>query len=180
MESGRVVESEESMEIREEREGDKDAIRRVHLDAFRGDREARLVELLRDRGNAIASLVAVSDGDVVGHVMFSPMTIETADGVRGIGLAPVGVLPPHQRQGIGSSLIREGVLGCTRSGFDLVFLVGDPRYYSRFGFRRAKAYGFDNEYGVDEEFMVLELQHGALTRAGGLVRYLPEFAEVSC
>jgi putative acetyltransferase len=168
------------VEIRDEREGDQEAIRRVHLEAFGGDLEARLVELLRDRGNAIASLVAVRDGDVVGHVMFSLMTIERADGVRGVGLAPVGVLPPHQRHGIGSSLVREGVLRCTRSGFDLVFLLGDPRYYSRFGFMHAKAYGFGNEYGVDEEFMVLELQQGALTRAGGLVRYPPEFAEVSC
>lgn len=167
------------MEIREERAGDRDAIRRVHLGAFGGDTEVRLVDLLRVRGKVVVSLVAVEASEVVGHVLFSSVTIDGAGHARSLGLAPVGVLPAFQGGGIGSSLIREGLSRCSGAGYDLVVLVGDPRYYARFGFQSAKRYGLDNEYGVNEEFMVLELQNGALNRTQGLVRYAPEFAEVN-
>jgi putative acetyltransferase len=166
------------MEIRDERADDADAIRRVHLYAFGGDVEVRLVDFLRSRGKAIVSLVAVEAGDIVGHVLFSPVTIDGAQSARALGLAPVGVLPAFQRRGIGSSLIRDGIDRCASAGFDLVVLVGAPAYYSRFGFQSAKPHGLDNEYGVNEEFMVLELREGSLERARGLVRYGPEFNEV--
>jgi putative acetyltransferase len=167
------------MEIRDERPGDEDAIRRVHLEAFGGDLEARLVDLLRARKKAVTSLVADERGGVVGHIMFSPVTIERQANCRALGLAPVAVSPPFQNRGIGSDLIREGVRQCQRSGCHLVVLVGAPDYYQRFGFRAAKPHGLDNEYGVDEEFMVLELRPGSLERVSGLVTYAPEFAEVS-
>jgi putative acetyltransferase len=166
------------MEIREERPGDEDAIRRVHLEAFGGDVEARLVDLLRERGKGIASLVAEEDGHIVGHILFSPVTIDGTSNCRAVGLAPVGVLPVHQRHGIGSRLIREGLSRCADAAYDLVVLVGAPVYYGRFGFHAAKPHGLDNEYGVGEEFMVLELRKGSLEPARGLVRYAPEFAEL--
>jgi putative acetyltransferase len=166
------------MEIRDEQAGDRDAIRRVHHDAFAGALEARLVDLLRERGKAIVSLVAVEAGYVVGHVLFSPVTIDGAESTRALGLAPVGVLPANQRAGIGTALIGEGLERCARAGYDLVVLVGAPAYYTRFGFHAAKPHGLDNEYGVNEEFMVLELRERSLERARGLVRYAPEFAEV--
>jgi putative acetyltransferase len=168
------------MEIRDERDEDREAIRRVHLDAFGGDVEVRLVDLLRGRGKAVVSLVAVEGGDVVGHVLFSPVSIDGGATHRALGLAPVGVLPAFQRVGIGSGLIREGLARCARAGWDLVVLVGDPAYYARFGFHAAKQHGLDNEYGVNDEFMVLELHPGSLDRARGLVRYQPEFTEVGC
>jgi len=166
------------MRIRAERPGDEDAIRRVHLEAFGGDLEARLVDLLRARNKAVASLVADDREEIVGHVLFSPVTVDRSTSFRALGLAPVAVLPAFQGRGIGSNLIREGLRQCERSGCDLVVLVGVPAYYQRFGFHAAKLHGLDNEYGVDDEFMVLELQKGALQRASGLVRYSPEFAEV--
>ena len=166
------------MEIRDERAGDEDAIRRVHREAFGGDVEARLVDLLRGRGKAVVSLVAVNAARVIGHVMFSPVTIDEASDCRALGLAPVGVLPDCQRSGIGSSLIREGLDRCVRAGYDLVVLVGDPAYYGRFGFQHAKPKGLDNEYGLNDEFMVLELRKGSLEGVSGLVRYAREFAEV--
>jgi putative acetyltransferase len=168
------------MEIRDERAGDQEAIRRVHLDAFGGDLEARLVDLLRERGKAVTSLVADDNGQVVGHILFSPVTIDAESDCRALGLAPVSVLPSNQHRGIGSSLVREGLARCTGAGYDLVVLVGDPDYYARFGFHTAKAHGLDNEYGVNDEFMVLELRKNFLDRVRGLVRYAPEFAEVSC
>jgi putative acetyltransferase len=168
------------MEIREERAGDREGIRRVHVAAFGGDGEARLVDLLRERGKAVISLVALEADDVVGHVLFSPVTIDEPGTARPLGLAPVGVLPAFQGNGIGSSLIREGLGRCERAGYDVVVLVGAPPYYARFGFQAAKPYGLDNEYGVNEEFMVHELQNGALLHAKGLVKYAPEFAEADC
>jgi putative acetyltransferase len=165
-------------EIRAERAGDEDAIRRVHLDAFGGDFEARLVDLLRARGRAVTSLVAVEDGTLAGHIVFSPVTIDGRDTCRALGLAPIGVLRRFQRRGIGSRLIREGLNQCSGTGHELVVLVGAPAYYTRFGFQRAKQFGLDNEYGVDEEFMALELRAGALEGIRGLVRYAREFAEV--
>jgi len=166
------------MEIRDERAGDEDAIRRVHRNAFGGDAEARLVDLLRARARVVVSLVALEDDHLVGHVLFSPVTIEGAHDGRALGLAPVGVLPQCQRRGIGAHLIREGLTRCGRDGYELVVLIGAPEYYARFGFEAAKPLGLDNEYGVNDEFMVLELRKGSLEGVSGLVRYAREFAEV--
>jgi putative acetyltransferase len=166
------------MLIRNERLGDEEPIRRVHLEAFGSDVEARLVDLLRRRGKAITSLVADQYGRVVGHILFSSVTIDNAPGCRALGLAPVGVLPANQRAGIGSRLVREGLIRCQDAGYDLVVLVGAPTYYARFGFQAAKPHGLDNEYGANEEFMVLELRKGSLGLVTGLVRYAPEFAEL--
>jgi putative acetyltransferase len=158
--------------------GDVDAIRRLHREAFGGDFEVRLVDLLRARGKAIVSLVAVEAGAVVGHVLFSPVTVDRAEAARVLGLAPVGVLPAFQGRGIGSSLIREGLSRSVRASYDLVVLVGAPAYYARFGFQSATPLGLKNEYGVNDEFMVLELRKGTLEGVRGLVRYAGEFAEV--
>ena len=166
------------MEIREERSGDEEAIRRVHVDAFGGDVEARLVDLLRARARAVTSLVAIENDELVGHVLFSRVTIDGSDACRALGLAPIGVLRSVQGRGIGSTLIRDGLKRCSGDGYELVVLVGAPAYYGRFGFQRAKPFGLDNEYGVDEEFMVLELRAGSLKGIRGLVRYAPEVAEV--
>ena len=166
------------MEIRDERGEDEDAVRRVHIDAFGGDVEARLVDLLRARGKAVISLVADDNGDVVGHILFSPVTIGGAINCRGLGLAPVGVLSSHQRCGVGTTLIREGLARCTNAGFDVVVVVGEPAYYARFGFLPGNSLGLDNEYGVVDEFMVLELRQGSLEGVRAVVRYSAEFAEL--
>jgi putative acetyltransferase len=72
--------------------------------------------------------------------------------------------------------VREGLASCAQLGCGFVVVLGEPEYYGRFGFARASNYGLDNEYGVDEAFMALELKPGSLPPAGGLVRYAPEFA----
>ena len=88
------------------------------------------------------------------------------------------MLPPYQGQGIGSRLIREGLQRCRDARYDAVVVLGDPAYYSRFGFARARDYGLDNDYHVDEEFMVMELTANALHGVRGRVKYQPEFEEV--
>jgi putative acetyltransferase len=162
--------------IRPERPGDADGIRAVHAAAFPTDLEARLVERLRDSAAARVSLVAQVDGHIVGHIVFSPVTVNGQRIAGALGLAPVAVAPKYQRQGIGGQLIRAGLVTCRELGCGFVVLLGHPEYYPRFGFQQASRFGLTNEYGADEAFMVLELQPGAIPPGGGLVRYGSEFA----
>jgi putative acetyltransferase len=160
--------------IRPETPGDFNAVHALHAAAFPTDAEARLVDLLRARGRAQVSLVAEQDGRVAGHVLFSPITVDDTP-TKGVGLAPVAVLPQCQRQGLGSRLITEGLAVCRATGFVFVVVLGEPGYYRRFGFSPAAEKGLGNTYGADDAFMVLELTPGGLPVGGGLVRYAPEF-----
>jgi putative acetyltransferase len=169
------------IEIRTERPDDSAAIQRVHLNAFGRPAEAKLVRLICESNKAIISLVALTDDKVVGHILFSRVTIANASaGFNAVGLAPLAVLPEFQGQGIGSQLIREGLERCKQAGYDAVVLLGYPSYYSRFGFSCAADFGLQNEYGVHDEFMVLALRDGALRGVSGMVKYVPEFEEAGC
>ncbi len=168
--------------IREEGPDDSQAIRHVHRQAFDGDLEARLVDKLRDADHVVLSLVAVAGDRVVGHVLFSPVTVEPHPGEpRWAALGPIGVLPGHQGRGIGSRLVREGLAGCRTRGLKAVVLLGAPGYYSRFGFVRASDFGLTSVYGSGPEFQAVELTRGSLSASGEsrLVRFAPEFEEVS-
>jgi putative acetyltransferase len=126
------------MHIRLERPQDTGAIRIVTDAAFRGvpysdQTEARIVEALRAAGALTVSLVADSDGDVIGHVAFSPIQIDAAE-VGWVGLGPVSVKPDRQRMGVGGSLIREGLRQLRSAGVAGCVVFGDPAYYVRFGF----------------------------------------------
>ena len=169
------------IEIQAEQAGEYQEIRRVIVAAFGGDTEANVVELLRDRNKAPVALVAVSNNKIVGHIMFSPVTITFAPkAFRAVGLAPLSVLPEFQRQGIGSILARKGLKKCEVAGFEMAVVLGSPYYYSRFGFARASLYGLGNEYNTDEHFMAMELKNGAFDKVSGIVRYSPEFKECGC
>ncbi|MGB8780058.1 MAG: N-acetyltransferase [Candidatus Bathyarchaeia archaeon] len=164
--------------ISRERQSDISAVRKVNERAFKGPMEARLVDLLREANKATISLVAKFDNRVVGHILFSPITIESnPKNMRGLGLAPLAVLPEYQRRGIGSTLVTKGLEECRKKRFEIVVVLGDVRYYARFGFKPARLYGLSNEYNADENFMVLELKEGALNSVSGLVKYQPEFEE---
>ncbi|UFX44113.1 N-acetyltransferase [Bradyrhizobium sp. 41S5] len=127
------------MQIRDERDEDAAAISRVTAAAFANaphssGTEARIVAALRQAGALTISLAAVSDdASIVGHVAFSPVQIDRAAG-RWYGLGPVSVVPDMQRQGIGGALIREGLARLAALNADGCVLLGDPSYYSRFGF----------------------------------------------
>lgn len=165
--------------IRSESPEDYAAVYRVNVLAFGQENEAALVDRLRAVHPHI-SLVAVEENQVVGHIFFSPVSVESEDAnFMALGLAPMAVLPGYQNQGIGSELVRRGLKECDRQGHDIVFVLGHPNYYPRFGFSPAKAKGMGCEYPVpDEVFMVVELKPGALNGRTGLVKYRPEFAEV--
>ena len=169
------------LEIHPEAADDIAEIRRVEQSAFDRTTEADLVDLCRQRGQSALSLVAVLEGRIVGHLLFTPLTMfPPAPGLRGLGLGPVAVLPELHGQGIGSRLILEGLEQCDRQGVDFVVLLGDPRYYTRFGFIPGREFGLSSEYGDGDEFQARELRPSALRGIRARVKYVPEFAETGC
>ena len=174
------MEIESLLRIREEDPGDGLAIRLVHEQAFGGPYEPRLVEMLREADKVILSLVAVVADQVVGHVLFSPVAFEPPlHDSRWVALGPIGVMPDHQGQGIGSRLVREGLDRCQSRGYDGVLLLGAPQYYARFGFVRAGDHGLTSEYGTGPAFQAVELRPGALEEADGNILYAPEFGKAA-
>jgi putative acetyltransferase len=165
--------------IRAETPEDIASIHRVNKEAFGDTGEVELVDKLRNRGVVTLSLVATDGNKVVGHILFSTVTVATGpSGFEVIGLAPMAILPDYQRKGISSQLVRAGLEGCRRFGHEIVGVLGHSDYYQRFGFVPAKSEGIDCEFEVpDEAWMVLELQEGALTGRSGTVKYSPEFHE---
>jgi putative acetyltransferase len=164
------------MHIRPEQATDIPNIRELNQAAFDSSTEADLVDALRVAASDVVSLVAVKDGGIVGHIMFSPVRIAGAEEVRAMGLAPMAVAPAHQRAGIGSALVRAGLEECRRLAVETVFVVGHAAYYPRFGFVRASTAGIACEFEVpDDSFMVIELAAGALSRRAATVYFHPAF-----
>jgi putative acetyltransferase len=160
------------MIIRAEETRDIDQVQALVRAAFPTDAERKLVDALRANGKAIISLVAVQGEKVLGHILFSPVSTTPPAEAKGVGLAPVAVLPNVQSQGIGSRLIQEGLGQCQELGYDYCVVLGDPRYYRRFGFEQASRIGLQNEYGADEAFMVIRFSDQCLPSC--LVKYAPE------
>jgi putative acetyltransferase len=156
--------------VRTEGADDAADIRDVVTAAFGRSGEADLVDRLRKGGDSVVSLVAVERRRIVGHVMLSWMTAP----FRALGLAPVSVAPDQQRRGIGSLLIRTALERATRDGWEVVVVLGDPAYYSRFGFDPALASGFESPY-AGPYLMALCLKGPLLVRTGRL-DYAPAFA----
>ena len=163
--------------IRKESPGDYAAVRRINELAFGQADEAEIVDRLRGVAQPLISLVAVLEGRVVGHILFSPVSIETeGSAFPALGLGPMAVLPGFQRQGVGSELVRHGLEEGRRLNQTVVVLIGHPEFYPRFGFSSAKAKGLRCEFEVPEEaFMVAELTPGALRGRVGVVKFRPEF-----
>ncbi len=161
--------------IRTEGDGDHKVVFEVVRSAFGEDTEAELVDLIRSRDEALVSLVAESDGLIAGHVLISPIEmIPTFKGRLG-GVAPLSVLPSLQNQGIGKLLMKAVISQSLSLGLDALFLLGNPAYYSRFGFVTSH---IQNEYGATGAFMHMELRKGCLEGTTGLAKYVSAFAEV--
>ena len=163
------------MVIRMERPEDREAVFAVNLTAFGGEFEPKLVDGLRKSPAFIPelSLVATVDGLVAGYILFIRLVILNGSVEHSaLGLAPLAVEPGRQNRGIGTSLVRAGLAECARLGHSLVFVVGRPQYYGRFGFVPARARGFEVAFPVpDNAFMVTELVTGAMEGVSGLVKH---------
>jgi putative acetyltransferase len=165
-------------EVRAATAADLEAILAVHRAAFGREAEAGLVRRLVQAGRDAISLVAVDDADaVLGHVLFSPVTVEKGDDGKALGLAPIAVHPDHQRQGVGRSLIEEGIGACFVRDARAIFVLGSPAYYGGFGFAKASAHGLHDAFEGGNAFQVLALTVDGLAGYGGRVDYAPEFAE---
>lgn len=167
------------MLIRIEEEKDWAAVYALNAAAFETSVEANLVDSLRQQARPVVSLVAENNHVVVGHIMFSPVSLTGHPEVKIMGLAPMAVAPNHQRKGIGSALVRAGLERCKQLGFGAVVVLGHPDYYPRFGFSPSSRFGIGCQYEVPEEvFMVLELQSDYLRGVSGTIKYHEAFSSV--
>lgn len=168
------------MKIRRSDEADASAISSVHLSAF-GEGEgpviATLVNELLDDSTArpLLSLVAEEDGRILGHALFTAVGLPAEDrDISGEILAPLAVSSNRQGTGVGRALVEEGLGMLTRDGVGLVFVLGYPGYYTRFGFRPAGTLGLDAPYPIAPEnadaWMVTELQPGVIGTLRGKIR----------
>ena len=165
------------MNIRFEQPGDIEKIREVNLQAFETETEANLVEALRSADVELISLVAEENGEVIGHILFSPVILGD---LKIMGLAPMAVLPDRQNKGVGTKLVKAGLQDCEKAGYEAVVVLGHAGYYPRFGFVPSVNFGIKSEYDVPPEvFMVKELREGALKGAAGTVKYHPAFNQVT-
>lgn len=145
------------MDIRIATIRDTDAVRAVHLDAFREGEGAAVAKLAADlleekTTPEILSLVAESDGAIFGHVAFSPVTIEGNDEFKGYILSPLGVKASSQKRGVGRALIEDGMRRLWKKDVEMVFVYGDPDYYGRFGFSAEAASDYKPPYPLQYPF----------------------------
>lgn len=165
-------------EVRDERPGDIAAIHALHKRAFEQEQEANIVDALRRNGAARLSLVAVIGGQVVGHIMYSPITIDGK--VEGAALGPMAVLPEHRSKGVGSQLVRAGNERLKSEGCPYIIVLGHADYYPRFGFKPASTFGVTSEWEVpDSVFMLLALDEAKMRGVSGKSQYRSEFSSVA-
>ncbi len=168
------------VDIIEATESDQAAIRHIHLAAF-GPTEGREIadlvdELVKDATAApLLSLIARADHAPIGHILFTAVTLEGGAGpVSARILAPLGVMPDHQGRGVGSALVNEGLKRLAESQVDLVFVLGHPGYYPRYGFEPAGVHRLNAPYPIApanaDAWMVKALGPGLLGRVQGTIR----------
>jgi putative acetyltransferase len=165
------------MLIREAKDSDLNDVLSVEREAFGSDEEANLVKDLLDDPSArpLYSLLACEGDRAVGHILFTSASIKGIEDDVAISLlAPVAVIPEFQKQGVGGELIKRGLQHLTAADVDLVFVLGHPGYYPRFGFKPAGVQGFEAPYPIPEKhagaWMVQELRPGVIGSVSGKVR----------
>lgn len=165
-----------AVSIRSWRSGEDELIRGIHLDAFAGEDEAPAVaqlavDLLTDEtAEPRLVLVAEEEGEPLGCVVFTAVKLEGGPPLRVSILAPLAVKRSCHGQGVGGALVEHGLERLKSNGTDLVLVLGDPAYYSRFGFRSGHCIDAPYPLPYPEAWMALELQPGALDSAAGVAR----------
>jgi predicted N-acetyltransferase YhbS len=168
---------------RPETPADHDAIRRIHTAAFEpSPAEAELVDLLREAGDLVPELCLVATdgegGEVIGHIAYSEAKLDPGDEPI-LALAPMGVLPEHQNEGVGTALIKDSLAIARTTSYPLIVVLGHAEYYPRFGFTPGHEHGVACPYeGIPPEaWMALPLPNYD-ARVAGTVVYPPAFAAV--
>jgi len=163
------------IEIRQEIPEDQDRVYEIEAAAFGSRIQPDLVNVLRQSAKPMLSLISMLNGALVGHILFTPVTFDTDPAGLACQLSPIAIDPRYQKRGIGGDLIREGLGRCQSLGWSSVFLVGNPIYYSRFGFQMAAPLGFSIDGPHNPYLQVIELQMGALKSLSGQVSFHPAF-----
>lgn len=172
------------IKVRQERKSDHsevfELIKAAFINVEMSDHsEHFLVERLRASSAFVPelSLVAESDGKIVGHIILSRIQVVNASERHpSLALAPVSVLPSFQGKGIGGQLIRTAHVAAAHAGFGSVILLGHANYYPRFGYQKASGFGIKLPFEVpDENCMAIELQTDSLKEVNGTVEYPTEF-----
>jgi putative acetyltransferase len=165
--------------IRPEVKSDYPSITQVNDMAFGQENEGLLIESLRKRTEFMheLSLVALIEGQLVGHILFYPVLIAASSiSHPTLSLSPMSVMPEIQSMGIGSSLIEAGFHKAVELGFHSVVVLGHKEYYPRFGFQLASQWKIKSPFDVPDEYsMAKELTEGALHGVEGIIQYPPEF-----
>ena len=165
------------MKIRKETAADIEAVFEINRSAFPTEEEAQLVNRLRETASPLISLVAEGEQEIIGHILFTPVTLGSDTNLFLMGLAPMAVNPARQNKGIGSQLARAGIEECRALGAAGLVVLGHPKYYSRFGFSPSANFGIKSKYdGAPEVFMVLELSAEVFAGKAGVISYHPSFA----
>lgn len=165
------------MIVRTEAAIDHPLVYQLNARVFESDGEAKLVEKLRGSPDTLLSLVAEKEARIVGHVMFSKVSLIGHADLKIVGLAPLAVAPEVQNIGIGSELVNRGISLCSEAGVDAIVVVGHAHFFPDFGFKPGVHYGIDCEYDVPEDvFMLNELNEGSLSDKKGVIFYHPAFA----
>lgn len=169
----------ESMQIRIARKEDYSQIYRLVKAAFEtaevsDGKEQDFVLALRKGENYLPDLelVAEQEGELIGHIQFTRFPIVDGEDIRALLLAPLCVKQKARKKGVDGALIKEGFRRAKDKGYKAVFLVGNPRYYGRFGFRQAETFGFWNVSGIPNTFVLAcELERGTLDGSRGEIRF---------
>lgn len=167
--------------IRQENKKDYDQIFEIVAAAFGQENEAKLVNALRNNAEDFVpqlSLVATLNEKIVGHILFTRIKIieENETETESLALAPLAVIPAHQRKGIGKLLINHGIDKARELQFKSVIVLGHAKYYPKFGFEAAEKWNIISPYNVPSNvFMAFELVNDGLKNVSGLVRYPKEF-----
>jgi putative acetyltransferase len=164
------------VDVRTETPADFEAIRAVHTEAFAPSPvEAKLVDDLRAEGALVADLclVALEGAAIIGHIAYSRATLDSGHEI--LVLAPMGVLPEHQRQGMGTQLIGQSMRRAVLTDFPLVSVLGHPDYYPRFNFEPARPLGIDAPFDVPDEAWMARRLPRYTPEAQGAVTYARAF-----
>lgn len=171
-----------NIQIRPEHKNDISAISMLNDMAFGQEAEGELILKLRKNKNFIKdlSLVACMGNEIIGHILFSKITIKNKNETfESLALAPMSVIPEFQGLGIGSELIKKGLQKATKLGFESVIVLGHENYYPKFKFTPANQFQITCPFEVpDANFMAIELKKGSLDSVSGCVVYPKEFNDL--